>query len=31
MTLALWTFKLRDWQTRAVAASCTRSGQDFLA
>jgi superfamily II DNA or RNA helicase len=31
MTLAPWTSKLRAWQTRAVAAACTRSGQDFLA
>jgi superfamily II DNA or RNA helicase len=29
--LVPWTSKLRDWQTRAVAAACTRSGQDFLA
>lgn len=31
MTLAPWTHKLRDWQTRAVEAACTHSGQDFLA
>src|SRR3954470_8222989 len=26
-----WVHKLRDWQTRAVEAACTRPGQDFLA
>jgi superfamily II DNA or RNA helicase len=26
-----WAPKLRDWQTRAVEAACTQSGQDFLA
>ena len=31
MILPPWTSKLRDWQVRAVAAACTRSGQDFLA
>lgn len=31
MNLHPWISKLRDWQTRAVAAACTRSGQDFLA
>jgi superfamily II DNA or RNA helicase len=31
MTLLPWTTKLRAWQTRAVEAACTRSGQDFLA
>jgi superfamily II DNA or RNA helicase len=31
MTLRPWASKLRDWQTRAVEAACTRSGQDFLA
>jgi superfamily II DNA or RNA helicase len=29
--LSPWTSKLRDWQTRALAAVSTRSGPDFLA
>ncbi len=31
MTLPPWNAKLRDWQTRAVAAAVTHQTQDFLA
>ncbi len=31
MTLSPWSAKLREWQTRAVAAALTHDGADFLA